>query len=63
MKIDWWYKPEKIKECSMSILFYPNAGEYRGNFYKNGKPVGDFVCKDSVELEKYVRKAKGGKNE
>ena len=36
----------------IDICFYGNEGRYRGNIYKDGKIIGDYVCNDSVELEK-----------
>lgn len=51
MKIDKWYENEKI--CYADCYFYPNSGEYRGNLYnENGKIVGDYTAKDSVEIGK-----------
>ncbi len=51
MKIDIWYKGEKI--AAADCYFYPNSGEYRGNIYNaNGRMIGDYSSKDSVEIEK-----------
>ena len=51
MKIDIWYNGEEI--ARVSCFFYPNSGEYRGNFYnKDGKAIGDFSARDSVEVER-----------
>lgn len=50
LKIDWWYKPER--KCEADCFFYPESGEYRGNIYKDGKMVGDYTAKDSVEIER-----------
>lgn len=52
IKIDMWYKDNYIEADKIDITFYPNNGEYRGNIYKNGKIIGDYVCNDSIELEK-----------
>lgn len=51
VKIDMWYKGEHPKRYTAN--FYPNDGEYRGNLFNaDGKPIGDFVADDSVEMEK-----------
>ena len=51
MKIDLWYTGEHI--ASASFAFYPNDGEYRGNlFNEQGRIIGDYVSKSSVEIEK-----------
>lgn len=52
IKIDMWYKDNYIEADKIDITFYPNNGEYRGNIYKNEKMIGDYVCNDSIELEK-----------
>lgn len=52
MKIDRWYQSERIAYAD--CYFYPNDGVYRGNLYNaEGKIIGDYVCKDSVEIEKH----------
>ena len=53
INVDMWYgnKVEEIQK--LDIFFYPNEGQYRGNFYKDGKAIGDFTTDDSVELEMY----------
>lgn len=52
MKIDFWYGDTlEAIEC-IDYTFYPNDGEYRGNLYKGGRAVGDYVTKNSSELEK-----------
>ena len=49
MKIDIWYKGEKI--AGASYTFYPNEGIYRGNLFNaNGRIIGDYSSKDSVEI-------------
>lgn len=51
MKIDIWYQNESVSFAD--CFFYPNSGEYRGNLYnKDGKAIGDYVSKNSVEIEK-----------
>lgn len=51
MKIDLWSKDEKA--AFVSCFFYPNDGEYRGNLYnKDGKAIGGFSARDSVEIER-----------
>lgn len=52
IKIDMWYG-NNYKDCDkIDITFYPNDCEYRGNIYKDKKMIGDYVCDDSIELEK-----------
>ena len=51
MYIDLWYKDEHI--AFADCFFYPNSCEYRGNLYnENGKAIGDYASKNSVEIEK-----------
>lgn len=51
MKIDVWYLGEKI--AGASVTFYPHDNEYRGNLYNaQGRIIGDFSSKNSVEIEK-----------
>lgn len=51
MKIDYWYKDDK-EIAAADCFFYPNSGEYRGNVYnKDGRIIGDYIAKDSVEIE------------
>lgn len=52
LKIDMWYSDDVSKADKIDVAFYPNDGEYRGNIYSNGKYIGDYVCNNSVELEK-----------
>ena len=52
MNIDMWYGDKHTDADKIDITFYPNEGKYRGNIYKDGKAIGDYVCNDSVELEK-----------
>ena len=52
LNIDMWYN-DKISEVDkITVAFYPNDAEYRGNIYKNNKCIGDYTCNDSIELEK-----------
>lgn len=37
VQIDMWYGNAKKGADGISITFYPNSGEYRGNIYKEGK--------------------------
>lgn len=37
VQIDMWYRNAKEEADGISITFYPNSGEYRGNIYKEGK--------------------------
>lgn len=51
MKIDIWYKGEKIAKATMT--FYPNEGIYRGNLFNEaGRVIGDWSGTDSVQIEK-----------
>lgn len=50
--LDLWYNNTPHEIDKIDILFYPNRGEYRGNVYSSGKIIGDYVCTDSVLLEK-----------
>ena len=53
MFMDFWYGFTKDDVKGVSLMFYPNEGEYRGNLYdKNGKVIGDFTTDDSLEIEK-----------
>lgn len=52
INIDMWYGDKYTDADKIDITFYPNEGKYRGNIYKDGKAIGDYVCNDSVELEK-----------
>lgn len=51
VQVDMWYGNAKEEADGISITFYPNSGEYRGNIYKDGKMIGDYTCESSVELE------------
>lgn len=52
INIDMWYGDDHRKADKIDITFYPNGGQYRGNIYIGEKNVGDYVCNDSLELEK-----------
>ena len=52
IKIDFWSGYSLQDVDTISIFFYPNDGQYRGNLYKDGKAIGDFTSNDSVQLEK-----------
>lgn len=52
IKIDMWYGDSHTEADKIDATFYPNDGEYRGNIYKDRKKIGDYVCNDSIELEK-----------
>lgn len=51
IKIDMWYGDSHTEADKIDVTFYSNDGEYRGNVYKDGKMIGDYVCNDSIELE------------
>ena len=50
--IDMWYGGKPTEADKISINFYDLDAEYRGNIYKDGKIIGDYSCKNSLELEK-----------
>lgn len=52
LRIDFWYQNALKDADSADVSFYPQDGEYRGNFYNNGRPIGDFCGNDSVEIGK-----------
>lgn len=57
IKFDMWHGDKRTDADNIDIAFYPQGfytagSEYRGNIYKNGKCIGDYVVTDSVELEK-----------
>ena len=52
IKIDMWYGDSHTEADKIDIFHYPNAGEYRGNIYKNNEMIGDYTCDNSIELEK-----------
>lgn len=53
INIDMWYNNKPSEADEISITFYDNDCEYRGNICKNGKAIGDYSCNNSIELEKY----------
>lgn len=52
LKVDMWYGNEKEDADKIDISFYPSDGEYRGSIWKGGRVIGDYVCDDSLALEK-----------
>ena len=52
LNIDMWYGDDHKEADKIYIALSPDDGEYRGDIYKDGKIVGDYVCNNSVELEK-----------
>lgn len=52
VKIDMWYGNSPAEADKIDIEFYDLDAEYRGNIYKDGKMIGDYSCKSSLELEK-----------
>lgn len=51
MRFDIWYEGETVAFADCS--FYDLDVEYRGNLYnKNGKIIGDYSTKNSVEIER-----------
>lgn len=51
IRFDMWYGDKHKDTDRIDISFYTNVGEYRGNIYKNGRCIGDYICNDSIELE------------
>lgn len=51
LSVDMWYGDKKEDADKIDVYFYPGDGEYRGNIYKCGKIIGDYVCGDSTMLE------------
>lgn len=52
LNVDMWYGDNYMDCDEISITFYPNDCEYRGNIYKDNKCIGDYVCDNSIELRK-----------
>ena len=52
-KIDYWNDLRKKDADTVTWAFYPDGCVYRGNLWKDGRAFADFVCNDSVELEKH----------
>lgn len=52
ISIDMWYGDSYKEADKIDIKFYPNECEYKGNIYKCGDMIGDYVCDDSIELER-----------
>ena len=52
IKFDFWYNNCRADVSRITVCFYPDCCEYRGNLYDiTGKCIGDFVTNDSVTLE------------
>ena len=51
-KADMWYGDQISDVDRIDISFSDIDCVYRGNLYRNKKCIGDYVCDDSVELEK-----------
>ena len=51
INIDMWYGDKSTEVDKLDIAFYPNEGKYRGNLYRNGKIIGDYVCDSSEQLK------------
>lgn len=52
IKIDMWYGDDHKKADRIDINFYDLDCQYRGNIYIREKIIGDYMCNDSLELEK-----------
>lgn len=55
MNIDMWYNNPITDADRVDCFFYDSDCTYRGNLYKDGKCIGDYVATDSVELGKRLR--------
>lgn len=49
---DMWYGDSPRDADKVTILFYPNIGEYRGNILKDGRIIGDYSAKSWEKVEK-----------
>lgn len=49
--IDLWYG-DKVEDVTAANWSFYSNGEYRGNLYKDGKIIGDYVAKGWEVLEK-----------
>lgn len=52
LRVDMWHGGQKEDADRIDILFYASDCTYRGNIYKDGKIIGDYVCDDSLTLER-----------
>ena len=52
IKIDMWYNDKPTDADNADVFFNDLDCKYRGNMYKAGKIIGDYVCTDTLELEK-----------
>ena len=52
IKIDMWYNDKPTDADKIDVFFYDLDCEYRGNIYKAGEIIGDYVTDNSLELEK-----------
>lgn len=52
LKIDYWYGHTREDVTMVGYAFSDMDCLYRGNIYHMSRPIGDFVCDDSVELER-----------
>lgn len=50
--LDMWYGNSVSEVDHIDIFFCDLDCEYRGNVYIKGKCVGDYSCKDSMEIPK-----------
>lgn len=51
VNIDMWHGEDPGTVDDLDLMFYPNDGIYRGNLYRAGKMIGDFVVTNSLMLE------------
>ena len=52
IKIDMWYGDSVADADNVDVFFNDLDCKYRGNIYRAGKIIGDYVCADTKELEK-----------
>lgn len=49
--IDMWYGNDSGEADKIDVWFSDCDCVYRGNIWKCGEPIGDYVCSDSTTLE------------
>ena len=49
--IDMWYDNKQDEADNVDVYFNYLDAKYRGNIYKAGEIIGDYVTDNSLELE------------
>lgn len=52
IKIDMWYGNKASDADKVNITFYDLDCEYRGNIYRSGEYIGDYVADTTQEVKK-----------